>query len=63
MELNVKEQTEKLQAELDALGNQAAQIDKQIVLLNQAKQNVVNQVFKKTGALEHIQSLDKPKKK
>ena len=58
MELNVKEQTEKLQTELDALGNQATQIDKQIVLLQQARQNVVNQVFKKTGALELLQSLD-----
>ncbi len=63
MELNVKEQTEKLQTELDALGNQAAQIDNQIALLQQAKQDVVNQMFKKTGALELLQNLDggKPK--
>ncbi len=58
MELNVKEQTEKLQAELDALGNQATQIDNQISLLRQAKQDLVNQVFKKTGALELLQSLN-----
>ena len=43
MELNVKEQTEKLQAE--------------IAQLEQVKNNVVVAILKKAGALELLQSL------
>ena len=56
MELNVKEQTDKLQAELIQLTAQLQQVE-------QAKNNVVAAVLKKQGALELLQSLngDKPK--
>ena len=56
MELNVKEQTEKLEAEIKELQAQLQQVE-------QAKNNVVAAILKKQGALELLNSLneDKPK--
>ncbi len=50
MELNIVEQTEKLQAELANLQAQLQQIE-------QAKNNVVAAILKNAGKLELIQSL------
>lgn len=56
MELNVKEQTEKLQAEMTQLQTQLQQIE-------QARNNVIIAIAKKQGFLEGLQGLngDKPK--
>ncbi len=56
MELNVKEQTEKLQAE-------QAKLQQQLQQLEQARNNVVIALAKNAGKLELLQSLngDKPK--
>ncbi len=56
MELNVKEQTEKLQAE-------QAQLNQQLQQIEQAKNNAVAAILKNAGKLELLQSLngDKPK--
>ncbi len=63
MELNVKEQTEKLQAELAQETGKLQQIDNQIAQLQQAKNIQVAAILKKQGALELLQSLvgDEPK--
>ena len=58
MELNVKEQTEKLQAEITQLTGQLQQLDNQIAQFNQARNNQVAQILKKQGALELLQNLD-----
>ena len=50
MELNVKEQTEKLQAEL-------AQLQAQLQQIEQAKNNVVTAILKNAGKQELLQSL------
>ena len=55
MELNIKEQTEKLEAALKQLQAQLQQVE-------QAKNNVVAAILKNTGKLELLRSLsgDKP---
>ncbi len=65
MELNVKEQTEKLQAELRQMTGQLQQVDNQMAQLQQARNIQVNTSLKKQGALELLQSLsvEKPKEK
>ncbi len=65
MELNVKEQTEKLQAELAQMTRQLQQVDNQMAQLQQARNIQVNTILKKQGALELLQSLsvEKPKEK
>ncbi|KKL25310.1 hypothetical protein LCGC14_2406580 [marine sediment metagenome] len=65
MELNVKEQTEKLQGELAQATRQLQQVDNQMAQLQQAKNNQVAVILKKQGALELLQSLsaEKPEKK
>ncbi len=50
MELNVKEQTEKLQGE-------QAQLQTQLQQIEQAKNNVVAAILKNAGKLEFLQSL------
>ena len=64
MELNVKEQTEKLQAEIAQLTGQLQQLDNQLAQLQQAKNNQIAEILKKQGALELLQRLgnEKPKK-
>lgn len=56
MELNVKEQTEKLQAEIGQLQAQLQQVE-------QARNKLTAAILKKAGALELLQGLngDKPK--
>ena len=63
MELNVKEQTEKLQEEIAQLTGQLQQLDGQIAQFQQARNNQVTVILKKQGALELLQNLngDKPK--
>ena len=63
MEIDIKEQQDKLRAEVAELTGQLQQIDNQIAQLNQAKNNQVALILKKQGALELLQSLngDKPK--
>ena len=58
LEVNVKEQTEKLQAEL-------AQLQAQLQQVEQAKNNVVAAILKNAGKLEFLNSLngDKPDEK
>ena len=58
MELNVKEQTEKLEGEKTQLNQQLQQIE-------QVRNNLIIAIAKKQGAIEHLQSLngDKPKDK
>ena len=56
MELNVKEQTEKLQAELAQMTRQLQQVDNQMAQLQQARNIQVNTILKKQGALEFLQS-------
>ena len=65
MELNVKEQTEKLQAELAQATGQLQQVDNRMAQLQQAKNIQVTAILKKQGALELLQSLsaDKPEEK
>ena len=58
MELNIKEQTEKLQAEITQLTGQLQQIDSQMAQLQQAKNNQVAVILKKQGALELLQGLE-----
>ena len=64
MELDVKEQTEKLQGELAQMTRQLQQVDSQMAQLQQARNIQVNTILKKQGALELLQSLsvEKPKK-
>ena len=59
MELNVKEQTEKLQAELAQASRQLQQVDNQMAQLQQARNIQVNTILKKQGALELLQGLEK----
>ncbi len=63
MELNVKEQTEKLQAELAQATRQLQQVDNQMAQLQQARNIQVNTILKKQGGLELLQSLDGDKPK
>ena len=58
MELNIKEQTEKLQAE-------RAQLNQELQQIELAKNNVVASILKNAGKLELLQSLsgDKPDEK
>ena len=65
MEIDIKEQQDKLRAEVAELTGQLQQIDNQIAQLNQAKNNQVALILKKQGALELLQSLngDKPKER
>ena len=64
MEVNVKEQTKKLEAEIDNLATQIQQKDAQINELAKAKSDLLKALLKKQGALGLIQELnaDKPKK-
>ncbi len=63
MELNVKEQTEKLQTEIARLTGELQQLESQATQLQQARNNQVALILKKQGALELLQNLDggKPK--
>ena len=58
MELNVKEQIEKLQGELAQMTRQLQQVDNQMAQLQQARNIQVNTILKKQGAMELLQSLN-----
>lgn len=58
MEIDIKEQQDKLRAEVAELTGQLQQLDNQIAQLNQAKNNQVAVILKKQGALELLESLD-----
>lgn len=63
MELDTKKETEKLQTEIAQLTGQLQQLENQIAQLQQAKNNQVALILKKSGALELLQSLDGEKPK
>ena len=65
MEIDIKEQQDKLRAEVAELTGQLQQLDNKIAQLDQAKNNQVALILKKQGALELLQSLngDKPEGK
>ncbi len=63
MELNVKEQTEKLQGEIAQLSVQVRSVNDQLALLQNQKQQLINDLLKKAGALELLQGLDGDKPK
>ena len=65
MEIDIKEQQDKIRAEVAELTGQLQQLDNQIAQLNQAKNNQVALILKKQGALELLQSLngEKPEEK
>ncbi len=52
MELNIKEETEKLQVELEGLARQIQQVQQQ-------QQVLMNEALKKQGALELLQEMEK----
>ena len=62
MEIDIKEQQDKLRAEVAELTGQLQQLDNQVIQLQQAISNLMVAKFKKQGALELLQSLngDKP---
>ena len=61
MEIDIKEQTEKLQSEIAQLTGQLQQLDNQIAQFQQARNNQVAIILRKQGALELLQSLDSKK--
>ena len=63
MELDVKEQTEKVQGEIADIENQVKQVVAQENQLAKVKGDLLLQGLKKQGAIELLQSLngDKPK--
>lgn len=58
MEIDIKEQQDKLRGEVAELTGQLQQIDSQIAQLNQARNEQVALILKKQGALELLQSLN-----
>ena len=63
MEVDIKEQQDKLRGEIAELTGQLQQLDNQIAQFQQAKNNQVALILKKQGALELLQSLDGEKPK
>ncbi len=63
MELNVKEQTEKLQGEAQKIGQELSFIQNQIAQLQQRQQLLINEALKNQGALDLLKSLDGEKPK
>lgn len=61
MEIDIKEQQGKLQAEIAQLTGQLQQLDNQIAQFQQARNNQVAAILKKQGALELLQNLDDKK--
>ena len=57
MEIDIKEQQDKLRAEVAKLTGELQQLDNQMAQLNQAKNEQVALILKKQGALELLQSL------
>jgi len=58
MELDIKEQKRRLEEEVNTLGSQIESIDRQLNQFAMVKQNLTNQLLKKMGALELLNSLN-----
>ncbi len=58
MELDVKEQTEKLQEEAQRIGKELSVIQQQATQLQQRQQLLINEALKNQGALDLIKRLD-----
>ena len=58
MDLDIKMETTKVQQEVTAINQQLALIDQQIVNWQNQRQQVVNNLLKKTGELELLQRLN-----
>lgn len=56
MEINIEEQTTKLQTEVAQLTGQLQQLDSQY---QQTRNNLVGEILKKQGALELLQGMEK----
>ena len=65
MELNVQEQVAKIKAEMEQLVESANQIQAQINQLTTQKQELINGIIKKQGALDLLNNLNgkKPEKR
>ncbi|KKM98745.1 hypothetical protein LCGC14_1154910 [marine sediment metagenome] len=65
MELDVKEQTEKLQEEAQRIGKELSVIQQQATQLQQRQLLLINEALKNQGALDLLTSLNgkKPKEK
>ena len=63
MEIDIKEQEEKLQEEAQRIGEQLGEVQKQINQLQQKQQLLVNEALKKQGALGLLQNLEGEKPK
>ena len=62
MEIDVKKETEKVNEEMQVLTTNANQLQNQINILSQQRQEVINQLVKKQGELELLQRLNSKKK-
>ncbi len=58
MELDVKEQTEKLQKEAQRIGKELSVIQQQTTQLQQRQQLLINEALKNQGALDLLKSLN-----
>ncbi len=61
MELDVKEQTKKLQEEAQRIGEQLGEIQNGINQLQQRQQNLINEALKNQGALDLLRGLTEGK--
>ena len=58
MEIDVKKEQERVQAEVKELVNQTNQINDSMNLLQQQRQEVINRLLMKQGELELLKRLD-----
>ena len=63
MELDVKEQTEKLQEEAQRIGKELSVIQQQATQIQQRQQLLINEALKNQGALDLLTSLNGKKPK
>ena len=57
MEIDIREQEEKLKAEAQNIGEQLGEVQRQINQLEQRKQLLINEALKNQGALDLIKGL------
>ena len=62
MEIDVKKETEKVNEDMEVLTTNANQLQNQINIFSQQRQDVINQIVKKQGELELLQRLSGKKK-
>ena len=58
MELDIKEQEEKLRAKAQNIGNQLNEVVRQINQLQQRQQLLINEALKNQGALDLLNNLN-----